>query len=47
MVIDGEGEWDVNTDHNVLWVEFCFGKSVEKEKVEKRGVVGRWGNLVV
>ena len=37
-----EGEWDVNTDHNVLWVEFCFGKSVEKEKVENGKKRCRW-----
>ena len=42
MVIDEEGEWDVNTDHNVLWVEFCFGKSVEKEKVESGKKRCRW-----
>ena len=27
MVIDEDGEWDVNMDHNVLWIEFCIAKS--------------------
>ena len=27
MVIDEDGEWDVNTDHNVIWIELCVGKT--------------------
>ena len=36
MVIDEDGEWDVNTDHNVLWVEFCIGKSDKKKSIESK-----------
>ena len=34
MVIDEEGEWDVNTDHNVIWIELYVGKRGKNETVK-------------
>ena len=42
MVIDEEGEWDINTDHNVLCIEVCIRKSDKKERVESGKKRCRW-----